>query len=288
MKVSRRDFLKYCLGSAAALGLECSVLGTLEKVLATGGGPPIIWIAAANCTGCTVSLADRISTSEPSGAAELLINTVNLAYHPNLMGAAGSLAVQNALDAENSGAFILAVEGGVPTAFGGRCCYVWRENGQDMTAMEVVQRLAAKAKAILSVGTCASFGGISGGFPKSYRHPERSDSHWKIDHQHSRLPFSPGLDRGNDCAAPHRRHGESGCLREADGLLCCKHPQHLSEERATVGLCLRSRGALSQRQRLQGAKHLGRLRKSQMERRHQLVRGCKCSLYWVHRERVSR
>lgn len=165
MNVSRRNFLKYCLGSAAVLGLDCFALGKLEKVLASGGGPPIIWIAAANCTGCTVSLANRIATSKPTDAADLLIGTVNLAYHPNLMGAAGSLAVQNALDAENSGAFVLAVEGGIPTAFGGRCCYVWNENGRDMTAMEVVSRLAPKAKAILSIGTCASFGGMSGAAP---------------------------------------------------------------------------------------------------------------------------
>ncbi len=165
MKSSRRDFLKYCVGSAAALGLDFSTLGILEKVLATGEGPPIIWIAAANCTGCTVSLANRISTSKPTDAADLLINTVNLAYHPNLMGAAGSLAVDNALKTESSGSFVLAVEGGIPTAFGGRCCYVWNENGRDMTAMEVVQRLAPKAAAVLSIGTCASFGGMSGAAP---------------------------------------------------------------------------------------------------------------------------
>ena len=165
MNVSRRDFLKYCIGSAAVLGIETSILGKLEKALATGGGPPIIWIAAANCTGCTVSLANRISTGHPTDAADLLISTVNLAFHPNLMGAAGDLAVQNALDAENSGAFVLAVEGGIPTAFGGRCCYVWRENGQDMTALEVVRRLAPKAAAVLSIGTCASFGGMSGAAP---------------------------------------------------------------------------------------------------------------------------
>jgi hydrogenase small subunit len=81
------------------------------------------------------------------------------------MGAAGSLAVKNALKAENSGTFILAVEGGIPTAFGGRCCYVWNENGRDVTAMEVVNRLAPKAHAILSIGTCASFGGMAGASP---------------------------------------------------------------------------------------------------------------------------
>lgn len=165
MNVTRRNFLKYCMGSAAVLGLETSLLGSLEKALATGGGPPIIWLAASNCTGCTVSLANRISLDHPTDAADLLISTVNLAYHPNLMGAAGDLAVQNALSAEHSGSFVLAVEGGVPTAFGGRCCYVWRESGRDMTALEVVTRLAPKAAAVLSIGTCASYGGMAGAAP---------------------------------------------------------------------------------------------------------------------------
>ena len=39
MKLLRRDFLKYCIGSAAALGLEFPTLGTLGKVLAAAGTP---------------------------------------------------------------------------------------------------------------------------------------------------------------------------------------------------------------------------------------------------------
>ena len=164
VNVSRRAFLKYCAGSAAALGLDLSTLGALEKALATGGGPPIIWLAAANCTGCTVSLANRISGTSPKDLGDLLINTINLAYHPNLMGAAGDLAVQTLRKAE-AGSFILAVEGGVPTAFDGHTCMLWTENGRDVTAKEAVMTLAPKAKAILSIGVCASFGGISSANP---------------------------------------------------------------------------------------------------------------------------
>ncbi len=40
MKLLRRDFLKYCIGSAAALGLEFSTLGTMGKALAATGAPP--------------------------------------------------------------------------------------------------------------------------------------------------------------------------------------------------------------------------------------------------------
>ncbi len=164
MKVGRRDFLKYCIGSAAALGLEASVLGALEKTLAAGGGPPIIWLTAANCTGCTVSLANLASASHPTDIADLLIGTVDLAYHPNLMGAAGDLAVQTLLNA-SAGSFVLAVEGGIPTAFGGRACMVWSQGGQDVTALQAVQQLAPQAAAVLCIGSCASFGGIPGSKP---------------------------------------------------------------------------------------------------------------------------
>jgi hydrogenase small subunit len=163
MKVSRRDFLKYCTASAAALGLT-SALGPLSKALAAGGGPPIIWLSAASCTGCTFSLANRISGSAPVDLGDLLINTINLAYHPNLMGASGSLAV-DALRTADNGSFILAVEGGIPTIYNGKTCILWSENGVDVTAMAAVNELAAKAAKIICIGTCSSYGGISAAAP---------------------------------------------------------------------------------------------------------------------------
>ena len=163
--VSRRDFMKYCIGSAAVLGLNLSVLGKLEKALAAGGGPPIIWLNGANCTGCTVSLANLFSNNKgTTNVADLLINTIDLAFHPNLMGAAGDLAVAE-LRSATEGGFVLAVDGGIPTAFGGRTCMLWTEDGREITAMEAVRELAPKAAAVLSIGTCASFGGVAAANP---------------------------------------------------------------------------------------------------------------------------
>ncbi len=164
MRIGRREFIKYCFGSAASLGLSLSALGKLEKALAAGGLPSVVWLNGANCTGCTVSLANRFSSQAPTDIADLLVNTIDLAFHPNLMGAAGDFAVNNLLQAA-SGEFILAVDGGIPTAFGGNACMVWTENGQEVTALEAVRTLAPKAKAVLSIGTCASFGGIPAGNP---------------------------------------------------------------------------------------------------------------------------
>ena len=163
MKVTRREFMNYCTGSAAALGLA-STLGPLQKALAASSGPPIIWLKGASCTGCTVSLANRISSSAPVDVADLLIHTIDLVYHPTLMGAAGDLAVQTMLNAA-TGKFILAVEGGIPTIYNGKTCTIYTQNGVDITALAAVQVLAPKAAAVLSIGTCASFGGMAAANP---------------------------------------------------------------------------------------------------------------------------
>jgi hydrogenase small subunit len=163
MKVTRRDFLNYCAGSAAALGLTSTLL-PLQKALAATSGPPIIWIKGASCTGCTISLANRISSTAPVDLADLLIHTIDLVYHPTLMGGAGDLAVQT-LQNYATGSFILAVEGGIPTLYNGKTCTIYSQNGVDVTALAAVQQLAPKAAKVLSIGTCASFGGMGAASP---------------------------------------------------------------------------------------------------------------------------
>ncbi len=163
MKVTRREFLNYCTSSAAALGLTAT-LAPLQKALAATSGPPIVWIKAAGCTGCTVSLANRISSTAPVDLADLLIHTIDLVYHPTLMGAAGSSAVQ-LLQNLPTGKFILAVEGGIPTLYNGKTCTLYSQNGVDVTALAAVQQLAPRAMKVLSIGTCASFGGMAAAKP---------------------------------------------------------------------------------------------------------------------------
>jgi hydrogenase small subunit len=166
MQISRRGFLKYCIGSAATLGLPLSVVGKLQEAQAgvTDNLPKVVWLAGGNCTGCTVSLANRFADDGPTDLVDLLAGTIDLAYHPNLMGAAGDLAVQRMREI-TSGDFILAVEGGIPTAFDGHTCMLWTEDGVEVTAQAAVQDLAAKAAAVISIGTCASHGGIPAAAP---------------------------------------------------------------------------------------------------------------------------
>jgi NiFe hydrogenase small subunit HydA len=165
--IDRRLFLRYALQSAAALGIEGSVLGRLQAAHAAGGSglPTVLWLAGGACTGCTVSLANRVSSTSPKDLGDLLLNGIDLRFHPNLMGAAGQLAVDELMDASSQSGYVLAIEGSIPTAFGGHACVVWSDRGRDVTMAEAVQLLAPNAAAVLAIGTCASFGGVSSAYP---------------------------------------------------------------------------------------------------------------------------
>jgi hydrogenase small subunit len=158
MDISRRDLLKWAAVSATAIGLGADNLSRLERVLAAVGSPPIIWLQGASCSGCSVSLLN--ATSAP--IETVLTQTVSMKYHPNLSAAYGEPAVTSMFDAATlqSGKFILCVEGGIPTGAGGKYCVVGERKGVPLTMLEAVRQLGPKAKRVVAVGTCASFGGV--------------------------------------------------------------------------------------------------------------------------------
>jgi hydrogenase small subunit len=160
MKISRRSFLEYAGASATVIGLSQSDLLRLGQALASPTAPRVLWLQGAACTGCSVSLLNRISGTAPKTIADVLVSSINLVYHPNLMSLAGDSAVAEVERAYNSGSYILAVEGGIPTALGGAACWAWTRNGQDVTFKDAITSLAGRASKILCVGTCAAWGGI--------------------------------------------------------------------------------------------------------------------------------
>ncbi|MCX7048500.1 MAG: hydrogenase small subunit [Candidatus Sumerlaeota bacterium] len=163
MTVSRRDFLKYCAASAGALGLSAMDLSRLEAALANAATPTILWLHGSGCQGDSVSFLNLIRPDWPAGQRtvdDILVNSVNLAYHTVVMSGAGDPAVAMLQQARRKGGYILVLEGGIPTAFSGQACVVYAVNGKGVTYQAAVQDLAAGAAAIVCVGTCSSFGGI--------------------------------------------------------------------------------------------------------------------------------
>jgi hydrogenase small subunit len=158
MQISRRAFLRYCALASASLGLGPKELTDLEEALANPEAPSVLWLQGNGCSGCTISFLNYVALSEPVDAADVLIKSVNLLYHPTLSAGVGEAVVA---DIKKAGNFLLVVEGGVPTAFGGHACAVWSDGGREVTFLEAVQTLTKSARQVLCVGTCAAYGGIS-------------------------------------------------------------------------------------------------------------------------------
>jgi hydrogenase small subunit len=159
-QVSRRSFLKFCGVTTAGLSLDPFDLTGLNRALANPAGPTVLWLQGSGCTGCTMSFLDYISPTSPTDPADVLINFINLAYHPNLSPVAGESVVSVVNQVRAAGNFVLAVEGGVPRGFGGGACYAWSHDGVDVTFEQAIRDLAPRAAAILCIGTCAAWGGI--------------------------------------------------------------------------------------------------------------------------------
>jgi hydrogenase small subunit len=92
----------------------------------------------------------------------VLTSTVSMKYHPNLSAAYGDAAISSVFDAASlqAGDFVLCIEGAIPTASGGRHCVLGQRAGAPLTMLDAVRLIGPKAKRVVAVGTCASFGGV--------------------------------------------------------------------------------------------------------------------------------
>lgn len=179
MRITRRDFLKYCTIAAGALGLTAIDLLKMEKALALDGGLKIIWLNGQACTGCTVSLANSsyyttlqdLTLGNPigSGASE----TLDIAFIETLSGVTGDLiGSQIEAAATSIHGFALVIEGAMPTG-DDKFCEIGEKwpgiNGGvgAVTIAAAVKHYAAldTCAAVIPVGTCACYGGIPAAAP---------------------------------------------------------------------------------------------------------------------------
>jgi hydrogenase small subunit len=156
--VSRRGFLKVCTLAAGAVGLPAWAGEKMAEKAASGAKPPVIWLHFQECTGCSESL---LRTSAPD-VAELILSLVSLDYHETLMVPSGHQAEKSLEQSmeKNAGKYVLVIEGAIPTKEDGIYCIV---GGR--TAVETTKKVAAKAAAIVAIGSCASWGGLPSADP---------------------------------------------------------------------------------------------------------------------------
>jgi hydrogenase small subunit len=157
--VDRREFVKACTMAAAAVGLTGAAAEQIaEAAVARKLKPSVVWLHFQECTGCTESL---LRTSSPA-ISELILDLVSLDYHETLFAAAGKQAEEmlEKTVKENAGKFVLIVEGAIPEKDGGIYCKI-----AGRTAVDLLKDVGSKAGAIISIGSCASWGGIPSADP---------------------------------------------------------------------------------------------------------------------------
>lgn len=150
--ISRRGFLKFCTAMASMMALPPTMAPAIAAALETARRPSVIWLSFQECTGCTESL----TRSHSPTLENLIFNAISLDYHHTLQAAAGSAAeaAREAAMKENRGKYLVLVDGSIPMGNPGYSTIAGVSN------VDMLKEVAEGAAAVVSIGTCAAFGGI--------------------------------------------------------------------------------------------------------------------------------
>jgi len=154
--MSRRGFLKMCTAIAATMGLNFSQEDVVVKAMESKKRVPVIWLQMQDCTGCSESF---IRSTHPK-AESVLLDMISLEYSEVLSAASGENAEKSREDVMKNyhGEYVLVVEGSIPMddfylTIGGK------------SGKELLLETAKGAMAVLTYGSCSSWGGIAGANP---------------------------------------------------------------------------------------------------------------------------
>jgi hydrogenase small subunit len=160
MSLSRREFIKIMGGGAAVLAFPGVLVQGCKKALEKmTDRANVIWIQAQSCSGCSVSLLNKVYPD----IASVITEHVSLNYHQTLMAATGHVAIEVLEDAvaRKRKDYVLIVEGSIPVK-DDLYCTIGEVKGHHVSAREWIEQLGKNAMAVVAVGTCATAGGIPG------------------------------------------------------------------------------------------------------------------------------
>ena len=159
--ITRRSFLKFCCLTAAAMGLSPIYASKIAHAIETNPRIPVLWLHGLECTCCSESF---IRSAHPL-AKDVILSMISLDYDDTIMAAAGheAEAIVDEVIEEHRGKYIIACEGNPgleESNTGGMSCII---GGKPYT--EQLRRAAKDAKAIISWGSCASWGCVQAAAP---------------------------------------------------------------------------------------------------------------------------
>jgi hydrogenase small subunit len=156
MRVTRRDFLKFCTLMAGTLALPASMVPRIAKAVEAAKKPILVWLEYQDCAGCSESL---LRAARPT-VSEIVLDVLSVDYHETIMAPAGSQAEKSLEEAIATDGHLVVVEGSIPVADNGIYCTIGGKSAQ-----QLLEEATANAAAVIAVGNCACFGGIPAAVP---------------------------------------------------------------------------------------------------------------------------
>lgn len=121
----------------------------------------LVWLQSGGCGGCTISL---LGAEGPDLVTAFEAGGIDVLWHPSLSLATGDEAIRILEDiiGGHTPLDIICLEGSVMRGPNGTGRF-HRMAGSDRPMMEWISAIAAKARHVVAVGSCAAFGGITAG-----------------------------------------------------------------------------------------------------------------------------
>ncbi|MEG0306375.1 MAG: hydrogenase small subunit [Clostridium sp.] len=147
-------------GSREELVIKLAKRAIEDVKLGKKGRINAIWLEVSGCFGEIISL---LNAQEPD-VIYMLSQFVNLIFLGSISADQGEVSYEKVLETLDT-EYIFLVCGAVPLKDNGLYTTVATYNGRKITAMEAVETIAKNAKHIITIGTCASFGGPTAANP---------------------------------------------------------------------------------------------------------------------------
>ena len=156
--ISRRSFLKFCSLTAASLGLGDAGAQQIAKAMEIKPRTPVVWLHGLECTCCSEAF---IRSAHPL-TKDVVLSMLSLDYDDTLMAAAGYQAEQQLEDT------ITQVQGQLHPRLRRQPAARRRRHllhSRRQAVRREARRVAADCKAIISWGSCASWGCVQAAKP---------------------------------------------------------------------------------------------------------------------------
>jgi hydrogenase small subunit len=165
--VTRRSFMRYCAGMASIMAIPASMMPKLAEAALLAPLTSVVYLSFEECTVCLVSLVNVFpnTTYKTDSIENIILTMLSLDYLETLMAPSGTGAEKSKADAIAKSGYILVVDGGMPVdtlidPVTGKSIPAGFFIQHGKTGLQLLKEAATNAAAVVSVGTCASFGGL--------------------------------------------------------------------------------------------------------------------------------